>query len=263
MMTPHRDRLEPTSDPAGVLAVYDVHRPIHAYGIVDVVQLWDRSQWWMRDQAVVGLIALPGVSVPVVYAISAVAGGETLTLLEELAPQLPARFEITGPTGLTERLAATHDAVQADPHVKMHLVRPDMLPSSDPEARPLQLDDVEAVERFRERSGDSLAFFRDDLLGTGRHVGIFEGRDLLALSGVHVIDVDQGIAAIGNVSTLPEHRGRGLARRVTATLCHRLLEEVEVVALNVGRDNTPARTLYEGLGFLPLMEYEEAELVRR
>ena len=38
--------------------------------------------------------------------------------------------------------------------------------------------------------------------------------------------------------------------------------EVDIVMLNVGRDNTTARHIYESLGFLPLLEYEEAELVR-
>lgn len=253
----------PTDDPSAVLAIFDAHRPIHTYGIVDVVQFWDTSRWWVRDGAAVGLVGLPGVPDPVVYAVSAVHGGETLSLLADLVPQLPDRFDITGPVGLTERLEATHHATRSAPYVKMHLLRADMLPASDPQARVLEPDDLDAVHTFAAASDMPLRFFREDLLGTGRQFGIFGDGELIALAGVHVIDVDQGIAAIGDVVTRPEHRGRGLAGRVTAALCHRLHAEVAIVGLNVGRDNTPARKLYERLGFLPLMEYEEAELIRR
>lgn len=253
----------PTDDPSAVLAIFDAHRPIHTYGIVDVVQFWDTSRWWVRDGGVVGLVGLPGVPDPIVYAVSAVHGGETLRLLTDLVAQLPDRFAITGPVGLTERLETTHRATRSAPHVKMHLLRADLLPEPDPDARALEPGDRDAIHAFATRSDMSLQFFREDLLGTGRQFGIFDDGDLVALAGVHVIDVDQQIAAVGDVSTLPEHRGKGLGGRVLAALCHSLRTEVAIVGLNVGRDNTPARKLYERLGFLPLMEYEEAELIRR
>lgn len=253
----------PSSDPSEVLAAFAPHRAIHAYGIVDVVQFWETSRWWLRDGAVVGLIGLPGVPDPVVYAISAVHGVETLDLLSELAPHLPDRFAITGPIGLAERLDAAYHATRCLPYVKMHLVRPDMLPAPDPLVRAVGTGDMEAVRTFAKRGDAELEYFRDDLLGTGRQVAIFDRDGIVSLAGVHVIDTAQGLAAIGHVSTLPELRGRGLGTRVVAALCHRLRAEVEIVMLNVGRDNAPARHIYEGLGFLPLLEYEEAELVGR
>lgn len=239
------------------------HRAIHAYGIVDVVQFWHASRWWVRDGAVVGLVGLPSAPDPVVYAVSAVHGVETLDLLSDLAPQLPDRFAITGPIGLSERLAQTHRATRCLPYVKMHLVRPDMLPAPDPVVRPLGTDDLEAVRTFVERGDTDLEYFREDLLGSGRQVALFDRDDIVSLAGVHVIDTTEGLAAIGHVSTLPDLRGRGLGTRVVAALCHRLRDEVDIVMLNVGRDNAAARHIYENLGFLPLLEYEEAELVRR
>jgi predicted GNAT family acetyltransferase len=85
----------------------------------------------------------------------------------------------------------------------------------------------------------------------------------VAAAGVHLADPRCGVAAIGNVATHPEHRRQGLARRVLATLCHRLLGDVDVVGLNVRRDNHAARALYEALGFITLTGYEEAELTKR
>jgi len=257
------DTPAPMADRTAVLDVFAEHRAIHAYGIVDAVQFWDSSRWWVRDRGVVGLVGLPGVDHGVVYAVSAVYAAATLALLTEIVDQLPDRFDITGPSGLAERMAPTHRASRAQPYVKMQLIRPDLLPDPGPGVRLLEAGDGDACTVLLEQTSGSPEFFRHDLLGTGRHTGIFDGGTLVAMAGTHVIDTDQGIAAIGNVNTLPAYRGRGLARQVVAALARRLRDEVDVVALNVGRDNTPARNLYEVLGFLPLMEYEEAELVRR
>ncbi len=71
-----------------------------------------------------------------------------------------------------------------------------------------------------------------------------------------------GVAAVGNVLTHPTHRRQGLARALMATLARRLLDTVPVVGLNVGTANTGARALYDGLGFVPVVTYEEAELRR-
>lgn len=253
----------PTSDQDAVLDVLAEHRAIHAYGIVDAVQFWEGSQWWVRDRGVVGLIALPGVADRVVYAVSAVYAAATLKLLTDIVDDLPDRFAITGPSGVAARLESTHQAQRCVPYVKMQLIRPDMLPEPGAGVRALTPDDAGASRALLEQTSDSVEFFRFDLLGSGLQYGVFDRDMLVAMAGTHIIDTDHGIAAIGNVNTLPAYRGRGLARRVVAALAWRLREDVDVVALNVGRDNTPARTLYEGLGFLPLMEYEEAELVRR
>ncbi len=257
------DTPAPVTDRTAVLDVFTEHRAIHAYGIVDAVQFWDTSTWWVRDRGVVGLVGLPGVDDGVVYAVSAVYAAATLALLIDVADHLPDRFDVTGPSGLVERMAPTHRATRSQPYVKMQLIRPDLLPDPGPGVRLLEAGDGEACTVLLEQTSGSPEFFRHDLLGTGRHTGIVDGDTLVAMAGTHVIDTDQGIAAIGNVNTLPAYRGRGLARQVVAALARRLREEVDVIALNVGRDNTPARNLYEGLGFLPLMEYEEAELVRR
>lgn len=261
-MTPN-DRLEPVADPDAVLDVLTEHRAIHTYGIIDVVQFWETSRWWVRDRGAVGLVGLPRVPDQVVYAVSAVHAAATLALLIDLVDDLPDRFAATGPSGMAERLAATHTANRVAPYVKMQLIRPDRLPDPGSGVRLLEPADGDACTALLEQTSGSPEFFRHDLLGTGRHTGIFDGDALVAMAGTHVIDTEQGLAAIGNVNTLPEYRGRGLARRVVAALARRLREEVDIVALNVARDNAPARNLYEGLGFLPLMEYQEAELVRR
>jgi ribosomal protein S18 acetylase RimI-like enzyme len=202
----------------------------------------------------------------VVYAIAADADLDeaTLALLERLAPDLPDHFVITGPTGLAERLAPGFSPDWVIPHVKMVLPDGDRLPPDDPRVLWLDRAATDAVVALRETGGDASAFFVPELLDTGHYAGIEvdDDRVLAAVAGVHVLSEAHGVAAIGNVLTHPAHRRQGLARALVATLARRLLATVPVVGLNVGTANTGARTLYEDLGFVPVVRYEEAELRR-
>ncbi|TMW70297.1 GNAT family N-acetyltransferase [Alteribacter natronophilus] len=77
--------------------------------------------------------------------------------------------------------------------------------------------------------------------------GIFRNDELAALGGFHVYDTQ--IMEIGNIGTLPEYRGQGLAKDVTSALVHEALKHSGEVYLYVFADNTEAVSLYESLGF--------------
>lgn len=263
----------PATDPAQVLPIYRRHPAIHPYGIYDVVNLWASSTWWVDGDAVVGVLDLPGSPAPVVYAVGASprVDDATLRLLARLAPALPPQLVITGPLGLTARLAHRYRTTWSAPHRKMHLARPSALPSASDAVSVLDRDDLSDLERLFALDPHAGSFFHPGLLDTGCYVGIRapsgdpggDVRPLIAVAGIHVVDRRQAVAAIGNVSTHPSWRRRGLARAVVSALCRRLLVDVEVVGLNVRRDNVAARALYHGLGFDELIDYEEAELTRR
>lgn len=68
------------------------------------------------------------------------------------------------------------------------------------------------------------------------------------------------MAALGNVTTHPRLRGRGLAGAVVAALCRRLREHVTHVTLNVKADNAAALRLYGRLGFTRVADYGEYAL---
>lgn len=256
--------LRPATSPEPVAELYERHPEVHPYGLADLDEpLWSRSTWYRDGDAAVGVLDL-GSGAPVLYAVAADADGDaaTLDLLGRLAPELPGHFVITGPMGLSERLDATHTAAWVIPHVKMHLPSPDGLPDADPRVEWLGPDAAGEVVALREHGGDASAFFVPALLETGHYGALRDGGALVAVAGAHVVSESRGVAAIGNVLTHPAHRRRGLARSLTATVARRLLERVPVVGLNVGVANTGARRLYEDLGFVPLITYEEAELRR-
>lgn len=246
-----------------VLDVYLRHRPVHPYGIADVVQFPDGAAWWREGEAVVGVVPVPGSPVPVVYAVAhdRPTDAATLDLLDTLGAELPERFVVHGPRGLDERLSGRYRTLWRNDYVKLALEDATALPVRDPRVRVLDRADLRALHDLYatdEHAGD---FFHAGLLDTGAYVGVDgeEGR-LDAAAGIHVIDREHGVVALANVATRPERRRRGLGRAVVATLVHRLREQVDVVGLNVRDENVAARRLYEALGFRQVTEYAEAEL---
>jgi predicted GNAT family acetyltransferase len=72
------------------------------------------------------------------------------------------------------------------------------------------------------------------------------------------------VAALGNVATLPEARGTGLATAACARLCRMLLADgVDTISLNVRADNDAAIRAYEKLGFAHATDYVEVVLTSR
>ena len=98
------------------------------------------------------------------------------------------------------------------------------------------------------------------MLETGRYYGIRNGRTILSVAGIHVYSPRYRVAVVGNVTTHPDYRGRGLGTAVCARLCKELLQEVDHVGLNVKADNASAIASYMRLGFERIAAYEEFSL---
>ena len=63
--------------------------------------------------------------------------------------------------------------------------------------------------------------------------------------------LSQGVAAIGNIYTRPERRGRGYGKAVTASIVQALRADgYSLIVLNVSERNLVARSIYEKLGFV-------------
>lgn len=84
-----------------------------------------------------------------------------------------------------------------------------------------------------------------DEAGQGVHKGA-----LIAVGGTHVIDTIHAIAAVGNMYTHPQWRGKGLGTAVLDAIVADLRRQgISLIVLNVDRRNTGARHLYEKFGF--------------
>jgi len=101
-------------------------------------------------------------------------------------------------------------------------------------------------------------FFEPRQLEKALFSGAFLDGRLVACAGFHVLSQREGVGVFGNIATLPEMRGRGLAAEALIRLIEESRDLVGLLALNVHETNTPALALYGKLGFNELFRYQES-----
>jgi RimJ/RimL family protein N-acetyltransferase len=120
-------------------------------------------------------------------------------------------------------------------------------PAPIPNVRRLTVDDAPFVAAFFGAPPQAAESFRNWLQGAKALMGAFEEDALQALgSTAMTLPEVWGLIAI---ETRPEARGRGFATQVTSALTQFALEQTPVVTLTMVTDNTPARKVYERLGY--------------
>lgn len=267
----------------------------HVYALADLDDaLWPDTRWFAAasvprarragsdgasggelDVAALCLV-LEGLALPIVYAVCPPDDAPTGALLEALRDELPQRFFYNLGPGLVDAL---RPAFRVEPHGsywKMHLVDPAACEAVERDGVVrLGVDDFDELRAFldgaylpHEKGG---LFFDARMLASGCYRGVRESGGLLAVGGVHVHSPALSVAGIGNVVTLPEVRGRGLARRVSAAVVRALRDAgdtgdagppIETIGLNVNAQNAHALRCYRRLGFRPVCPYEEGVAVR-
>jgi GNAT superfamily N-acetyltransferase len=129
-------------------------------------------------------------------------------------------------------------------------------------AHPVRLgaDDVPSLRRLYadgDATGEAPDFFFPSMVTDGVFFGVYENKELVAAAGTHLWSSEESVAAIGNVYSRRDCRGRGLGRRVTGAVLH-ALNRIETIGLNVRADNDRALHLYESLGFVRHCQFYEA-----
>lgn len=81
----------------------------------------------------------------------------------------------------------------------------------------------------------------------GSYLGVRHQGRLIAMAGERL--KVPGFTEISAVCVHPDHRGSGLARALVTALINLILSRSETPMLHLYRDNHPARSLYESLGF--------------
>lgn len=157
-------------------------------------------------------------------------------------PAVETRYRLQGGWTML-RMAVTANRFQAPSAVNADLVR-------------LTAEHIDAVQAFYAVHPETV--FTRLMLQHGVYYGARVDGNLVAVAGTHAVSRRHGAATIGNVFTLPEYRGRGLATATTAAVAQTLLTEGACeVTLNVREDNAPAIAAYRRLGFtvhLPFWE---------
>lgn len=214
---------------------------------------------------------------------SAELAGESRSLallFEGLDP--PALFLMGEPTGLTMILGAAlrPDIVQftcreshlaalqthyqtgeIDRMLRMTLSAVDFRPVTEFEAERLGPGYASELARMYARAQGSA--FSPYQLAMGVFYGMKRRGRLVSAAGTHLVAHTMGVAAVGNVYTYPEYRGRGYATGCTSAVCADLLAMGLDVVLNVARDNADAIHIYKKLGFQAYCPFVEGVGVRQ
>ena len=115
---------------------------------------------------------------------------------------------------------------------------------------PEQADLLAALYRKAAGPNEEIVAFSPWQIAHGVFYGVWHDSALVATAGTHVWSAAEGVAAVGNVFTQPEFRGRGYATLCTAAVAREAIAAgLDTVVLNVRQDNAPAIRVYEKLGF--------------
>ena len=255
------------SDRHAIAALLRRNAPAHVYELGDLDDFdWPFTRWFgWEDEGVLeqAVLLYTQPSVPVLIAVADEPDRPMAALVDGIRDDLPGHIYVHVTAPLLEVLARRFDVQGAEPHLKLALTGRDLLEAEAADVEVLREESLEELEQLYEAAYPE-TWFAPRLLATGRYVGIRRDGRLVSVAGVHVHSPRWRVAALGNVATLPELRGQGLARGACAALCGLLLEDgIETIGLNVHRDNAAALSTYTRLGFEPVAEYTEASLVSR
>jgi ribosomal protein S18 acetylase RimI-like enzyme len=103
------------------------------------------------------------------------------------------------------------------------------------------------AELYALGGGDAFDFTQ---LQKGVFYGVLINGHLVAAAGTHLSSPTYDVAAVGNVFTHPDHRGRGYGSATTSAVIAELYQRgIRDIVLNVDQENMTAIHVYERLGF--------------
>ena len=237
---------------------------LHIYSIGDLDDFfWDYTIWYglKENENIKAIILLyAGLDAPTILALSE---KENLIYLKKLFNSiihlLPKKF-YTHLTPKLEKILEKYYKLEAyGNHYKMALTDKSKLYEFDT-SNVIQLStkDLDDILKLYEISYPD-NWFDPRMLETNQYYAIRnENNMLISTAGIHVYSSKYKVAALGNITTHPDFRGKGLAKITTAKLCKSLLDSsVNAIGLNVKSDNISAIKCYEKLGFEIITDYNE------
>jgi len=195
-----------------------------------------------------------GLRPPALFAMGASDGLAPL-LREE---SLPERVYLTGQL---EHLSLFQEAFSLGPvgdMLRMVLKPGDFCPH-DGQVTRLSRRHLPSLQRLYRGEG----VFAPYQLDSGVYYGVEVGGEVVSVAGTHIVSPTYKIAAVGNIFTHPNHRGKGYATVCTSAVVEELLSCSLAIVLNVARSNEVALGLYKRLGFREYCPFIEALGVRK
>lgn len=248
-----------TADRSQIRALLTSDRTWSAYAIGDLAPaFFEHCDWHVASNGTNGLVLVyRAFETPVLFALGQAAFVEPLVdeientptlflhIRPEVVPILNARYEDCKTWAMWRMVI---DPSRYEPAPTQHAVR----------LGPVELETLQRLYSDGERSGESPDFFLPSMLSQGIYFGVYEGSDLVAAAGTHLVIPEEGVGAIGNVYTRRDHRGRGHAAALTSAVTNELLGmNLSTIVLNVNQRNKSAMRVYERLGYERYCAYYE------
>jgi GNAT superfamily N-acetyltransferase len=257
--------MPPTSDPAEIRALLQTDPRWAVYALGDLAPALFKDSFWLRfaDEPLALLLLYRGFETPVLFTLGDAASVQAL--LGEMSHDgdlyLHVRPEIL------PALRIRYDLPQAVAMWRMTLNPSDYCPAPTDATVRLGPGDLAALQQLYADGiphGEEPHFFLPSMVAEGVFFGCYEGTELVAAAGTHLVVPQEDVAAIGCVYTRRDRRGRGLAAGVTSAVVNELLRlRLATIALNVSQENTRAARVYECLGFVRYCAYYEGLALRR
>lgn len=238
-----------------------------AYAMMDLQPAFQPlCHWAVAESEAGGGVALlfTGLTPSILVTVGAVAA------LAKALPQLPLPVELYISARL-EHFPLLNDwydfSDRSHEMQRMHLV--DASKVSMPQLaslRRLTVADSDAIKALYAHGGEFAPdFFEAYQLQDGVYFGITDGTGApVAAGGTHIVDRQEQIAAVGNMYTRADQRGKGYASIIVQAVVATLLAEgFEDIFLNVDPTNHNAQRIYQRYGFVDYCRYLEGTGVRR
>ncbi len=233
---------------------------LHIYSIGDLDDFfWPHTKWYglkINDEVQAVALLYTGQELPALLALS-----ENIELmqklLESIFPTLPKQFYSHLSPGLESFFQNKSKIESHGEHYKMALNDKSPIDNINcSNTVRLSNSDLEDILAFYKKSYPD-NWFDPRMLETNMYFGLKLKNKLISVAGIHVYSEKYKVAALGNITTHPDHRNKGFGTITTARLCRELIKKVDTVGLNVKADNHYAISCYQKLGFKIIASYGE------
>lgn len=246
-------------DRAAIRALLATDRRWSVYALGDLAPGLFEQCIWLQSATEPPALALifHGFRIPVLFALGPAAA--IATLLDEIAVE-PSLYLHVRPE-IVPVLQTRYRIQHPKPMWRMVLELPKFHPAPTTGVNRLGAADLPALNQLYadgKAAGEVPEFFFASMLEQGVFFGIHEKNDLVAVAGTHLVAPPERVAAVGNIYTRRDRRGRGLAARLTSAVVNALLPMgIDIIALNVNQENGSAIKVYDRLGFVRYGEFIE------
>jgi GNAT superfamily N-acetyltransferase len=223
-----------------------------AYALADLDPEWNEfSEWYLHLDSLI--LIYRAFNPAILFAMGQPQG------LESLFKEIPNDRYTYTLLGHSQAIIRDRLKIQIENRMWRMALKSEEFPGTPTEGVvKLRMADLDSVQKLFYDHPDRPDAFTPVQLKTGIFYGLYLEDDLISIAGTHILSHWASVAAIGNVFTKPDQRGKGYATRVTASVVKEALGQgIRTIVLNVAMDNTPAITCYRKLGFWPYCGYYE------